>query len=117
MRSIDCWAEAVCQPTVASINNRTRALVFMVSPLRKLVFMVSPPLQWSYPESPFWLKNGTDHIPIPLFADSLKQFSDGPAPSAPISEPAPCRNCPIFRNFCNTSPPCLVPCRQIPLLE
>jgi tetratricopeptide (TPR) repeat protein len=70
-----------------------------------------------YPESPFWFKNGTDHIPIPLFADSLKQFSDGPAPSAPISEPAPCRNCPIFRNFCNTSPPCLVPCRQIPLLE
>jgi hypothetical protein len=22
------------------------------------------------PESPFWFKNGTDHAPIPLFADS-----------------------------------------------
>jgi hypothetical protein len=27
------------------------------------------------PESPFWFKNGTDHTPIPLFADSVKQFS------------------------------------------
>ena len=27
------------------------------------------------PESPFWFKNGTDHTSIPLFADSVKQFS------------------------------------------
>ena len=29
-------------------------------------------------ESPFWFKNGTDHIPIPLFADSVKHFSYEP---------------------------------------
>ena len=33
------------------------------------------------PESPFWFKNGTDHTPIPLFADSVKQFSYGPPPN------------------------------------
>ena len=41
------------------------------------------------PESPFWFKNGTDNTPIPLFADSVKQFSYGPPPNAPRSEPAP----------------------------
>src|ERR1022692_2983088 len=30
MRSTDAWAEAVCQPTVMSTNDRTRALVFIV---------------------------------------------------------------------------------------
>jgi hypothetical protein len=25
-------------------------------------------------ESPFWFKNGTDHTPIPLFADSVSLF-------------------------------------------
>src|ERR1039457_6755706 len=34
------------------------------------------------PESPFGLKNGTDHTPIPLFADSVKQFSYGPPSSS-----------------------------------
>jgi hypothetical protein len=33
------------------------------------------------PESPFWFKNGTDHTPIPLFADNVKQFSYGPPPT------------------------------------
>jgi hypothetical protein len=41
------------------------------------------------PESPFWFKNGTDHTPIPLFADSVKQFSYEPPPNAPRFEPAP----------------------------
>jgi len=55
------------------------------------------------PESPFWFKNGTDHTPIPLFADSVKQFSYGPPPT--VGEPNPHRRiCPIFRHFCNTSP-------------
>ena len=46
--------------------------------------------QWFIePESPFWFKNGTDHTPIPLFADSVKQFSYGPPPNAPRSEVAP----------------------------
>jgi hypothetical protein len=31
-----------------------------------------------YSESRSWFKNGTDHTPIPLFADSVKQFSYGP---------------------------------------
>src|ERR1700730_1760333 len=31
MRSTDAWAEAVCQPTVRSPNNRTRALAFMLA--------------------------------------------------------------------------------------
>jgi hypothetical protein len=30
------------------------------------------------PESPFWFKNGANHTPIPLFADSVKQVSYGP---------------------------------------
>jgi hypothetical protein len=40
------------------------------------------------PESPFWFwfKNGTDHTSIPLFADSVKQFSYGPPPRGPHSE-------------------------------
>jgi hypothetical protein len=28
----------------------------------------------SLTESPFWFKNGTDHTPIPLFGNSVKQF-------------------------------------------
>jgi hypothetical protein len=41
------------------------------------------------PESASWFKNGTDHIPIPPFADGVKQFSYEPPPNAPRSEPAP----------------------------
>jgi hypothetical protein len=40
-----------------------------------------------------WLKNGTDHTPIPPFADSVKQFSYGPPPTLRDPNPRP-RNCP-----------------------
>src|ERR1019366_631078 len=33
------------------------------------------------PESPFSFKNSNDHIPVPLFAASVKQFSHGPPPT------------------------------------
>jgi hypothetical protein len=67
-------------------------------------------------ESPFWFKNGTDHTPIPLFADRVSNNFHTDRPLT-LRDPNPHRrNCPIFRHFCNTSP-CRALCRQIPLLE
>jgi len=66
------------------------------------------------PESPFWFKNGTDHTPIPLFADSVKQFSCGLPQRSEIRT----RTAEIARYSAAFATPLLpaTRCRRIPLL-
>src|ERR1700722_20334142 len=74
-------AERVETEKIESVTRAKR----LAAKYRK-VFIVAELLK---PESPFWFKNDTKPTPIPLFADSVKQFSNGPPPNAPRSEPAP----------------------------